>query len=128
MARRAKIDEYLDFHHTNTRNTAFYIFNKVIKKSFGLPIGNFNEEKAIKNYERVYDFIEKNYLNESDFLVGDKISIADLSAYEEIQSLYLTNTTLEKWPKMYKWMKIMSEIPEVAKVDKIYYKVADKIK
>lgn len=34
---RAKIDEYLDFHHTNTRKCSFYIFNSLFAKNIGIP-------------------------------------------------------------------------------------------
>lgn len=34
---RARIDEYLDFHHLNTRKCSFLIFNSVFAKNLGLP-------------------------------------------------------------------------------------------
>lgn len=41
-------------------------------------------------------------------MVGPKLSIADLSAYFEIQSLILVDFPFEKWPKISQWMQIMS--------------------
>ena len=36
IARRAKIDEYMDFHHTNTRKCANLIFNSLFAKNLGI--------------------------------------------------------------------------------------------
>lgn len=35
--KRAKIDEYLDFHHTGTRKCSFFIFNSIFAKNIGIP-------------------------------------------------------------------------------------------
>lgn len=36
LIKRAKIDEYLDFHHTNTRKCAFLLFHTVFAKNMKL--------------------------------------------------------------------------------------------
>lgn len=48
LARRAKIDEYMDFHHLNTRKCAMLIFNTLFAKNLGINNSNFNEEVARK--------------------------------------------------------------------------------
>ena len=34
--KRARIDEYLDFHHTNTRRCGLLIFNTLFTKNLGI--------------------------------------------------------------------------------------------
>ena len=48
LAKRAKIDEYMDFHHTNTRKCALLIFNSLFAKNLGIQNPDFNEEVAKK--------------------------------------------------------------------------------
>lgn len=48
MVKRAKIDEYLDFHHTNTRKCANLIFNSLFAKTIGIQDPQFNAERATK--------------------------------------------------------------------------------
>ena len=43
LAKRAKIDEYMDFHHTNTRLCANLIFNSLFAKNLGVEDPTFNK-------------------------------------------------------------------------------------
>ena len=79
---RARIDEYLDFHHTNTRKCSFYIFNSLFAKNMGIPTDpQYVEEEARKNVERSLKAISNHYLANSDYIAGSKPTLADLSAY-----------------------------------------------
>lgn len=58
FVKRAKIDEYLDFHHTNTRKCSLFIFNSVIAKNIGIPTDpQFVAEEAKKNVHRTLKLI-----------------------------------------------------------------------
>lgn len=46
--KRAKIDEYLDFHHTNTRKCANLIFWTLFAPNLGLDTSKFDKEQAKK--------------------------------------------------------------------------------
>lgn len=48
LVERAKIDEYMDFHHTNTRRCAYLIFNSLFAKKIGRVDPTFNPESATK--------------------------------------------------------------------------------
>lgn len=43
LVKRAKIDEYLDFHHLNTRRCANLIFNSIFSKKLNAVDPLFNE-------------------------------------------------------------------------------------
>lgn len=86
---RAKIDEYLDFHHTNTRKVSYYVFNLIFAKQLGIPTDpQYIAEEAKKVVERALTSIEKVYL-QNGYIVGDNLTLADLSAYYEITFLFL---------------------------------------
>ncbi len=71
LTRTAKIDEYLDFHHLNSRMCANLIFNTLFAKKIGVPDPSFNEEKAKKNVEHALSCVESVYLSKGDYIVGD---------------------------------------------------------
>lgn len=80
----AKIDEYLDFHHNNTRKCHFYVFNVMFaKKIRGRTDAQFVEPEARNHVETALATIERYYLKNGDnaFLLGDHPTLADLSAY-----------------------------------------------
>jgi len=62
------------------------------------------------------------------YIVGDEMSIADLSAYYEITFLSLVNYNFEKWDKLHKWIKSMEETAEVNDANQVFLKMAESIK
>jgi glutathione S-transferase len=61
--KRAKIDEYLDFHHTNTRKCALYIFNTLFAKNMGVPTDpQFVETAAKKEIQKALKAVTNFYL------------------------------------------------------------------
>ena len=128
VVRTAKIDEYLDFHHLNTRLCASWIFNSMFAKKLGIVDPTFSEEKVKKNVEYALKTIQTVYLSKGDYLVGNEPSIADLSAYFEIQFLMLKDYNFAKWEKLNQWMQRVAQIPEIKAIDERFLKVAVKIK
>lgn len=57
------------------------------------------------------------------YIVGDEMSIADLSAYYEITFLSLVNYDFAKWDKIHRWIKTMEETPEVNNVNGPFLKM-----
>lgn len=57
------------------------------------------------------------------YIVGDEMSIADLSAYYEITFLSLVNYKFEKWGKINRWIKTMEETAEINDVNKVFLKM-----
>ena len=102
--RMAKIDEYLDFHHLNTRLIANLIFNTMFASKIGVVDPTFNEEKAKKNAEYALKSVDTHFLSKGDYIIGNEISIADLAAFYEIQFMILKDYDFSKWKNLTKWM------------------------
>ena len=113
LRKRAKVDEYLDMHHTYLRQgSGAYIFKKlfapvVINKTYKEEELDFHKimlGRSLKNLE--------NRLSENPYLCGAEISIADLSAAHELDQTRFLELDLAKWPKTKEWLhKIIDEDP-----------------
>jgi glutathione S-transferase len=115
--RRALIDQWLDWHHNNTRFAASnYVFGKVFKPIF--------ESKGVKT--SVYDsykfllvvlsFLDKIF-EERKFIVDDNISIADLLLVCEINQLILTDFDLGKYKHLNDYLNRMNSFKEMEEVN-----------
>lgn len=124
LERRAKIDQYLHFHHENVRllTTAYVglimrIDIKIIRFLTGTNI--FERRELLK---RALNIIEKRFLSEHIFIVDHRISIADILCYAELFQIEIWNLLDEenvgdiyggkKWlmknyPNIQKWMERM---------------------
>lgn len=60
--------------------------------------------------------------------MGEYPSIADLSAFYEIEFLMLLDYNFEKWVNISRWMKYMRGIKEVNTANEKFYSFAHKIK
>lgn len=127
LKRRALIDQYLDWHHSNTRaNIAPYFFN-----NFALP--KFLES-GIKVQKRPHDEKEMKvilkYLDErlknSKYIVDDTISIADLMLYNELIELFPLNFDFSNYKNISNYIDKISEIEVLKKVNSVLKKVCEK--
>lgn len=115
----AKIDEYLDYHHTGIwnhkegiRKCSYLIFNTLFAPVFNIKDPSFIPEKALKDVETNLKYLD-GILASSNYIVGQDPSIADLSAFFEIEFLMLLDYDFEKWPNLNRWIKYMRGIKEV---------------
>ncbi|EDV22041.1 uncharacterized protein TRIADDRAFT_59618 [Trichoplax adhaerens] len=86
MKKRARINEYLHWHHLNARCNAglLVIMNYIYTPYFYNQKVSEEEKKAsIVSMERVLDTFESYFLKDNKFIAGDEISIADLMAIGE---------------------------------------------
>ena len=126
LVKRAKIDQYLDFHSSDTRKCAFLILNVSYGKKYGFGDPDFNEAKARKDVEVVLKNFIDHFLKDQLFITGDKPTIADITAYYEIQFLMLVGEDFSKWEKIDQWLMRMGEINEVRKANKAFIKIMSK--
>lgn len=84
---RARVDEYLEWQHSNTRaHCAGYVQYVWRGPLRGESMERRVEEKLHMKMVNCLDFIEMNLLNQDmEFIAGDDISIADLVAACEIE-------------------------------------------
>ena len=69
-----------------------------------------------------------NVLATSSYIVGEYPSIADLSAFYEIEFLMLLDYDFDKWPNLSRWMRNMKGIKEVNVANDKFYSFAIKLK
>ncbi|XP_066988263.1 glutathione S-transferase theta-1-like [Macrobrachium rosenbergii] len=84
---RVKVDEYLDWQHTNTRKHGVgYFYNLVFAPKFTQKPVDWdlinNHKKELARVER--EFVSY-FLNSKPFIVGDHVTIADLAAACEFE-------------------------------------------
>ncbi|GAV01961.1 hypothetical protein RvY_12586 [Ramazzottius varieornatus] len=86
---RAKVDEYLDWHHLHTRlNFMMYFQHKILRPVVNKhPVNDDQVEKYRKGIEKTVASIASYFLQDCKFFLGDRISIADLQAVVEIEQV-----------------------------------------
>lgn len=108
LKKRARVDEYLDWHHTNLRqgSSPFVFFNAFPEI---LEIA-----KAPKEDTKYYLAIMKRclkmmegWLSEHKYLCGDEKTLADISACHELDQLKFLAFDLSPWPKVNAWLHHM---------------------
>lgn len=110
LRKRAKVDEYLDWHHTNLRAAhGSYFFRRYASPMMGKNIPIAMIQEAIEMIERSLDKIENYWLADGrDFLCGPQISIADLCASAEIFHFKMARISwgsVKDFPKTAKWIQ-----------------------
>ena len=109
---RAKINQYLHWHHTNARlQTAQVLVPKIHSKVDALTPADEEHLKNINNVvtkttELVEKFLVKNYIAETD-----EPTIADYAAYCEFGQIEMTGVfDFSKYPKVSAWLARMKKI------------------
>ena len=119
LKKRALVDRYLDWHHSNTRLCARY-FASQFKELFPPGFITFTPESQIIFVNAAFKYIESVFLKDTKFLAGDEISIADLSAACEIMQLKCTPFDFGKFPKLEEWLNRCMEYPEMKEAHKVF--------
>ncbi|CAB1321589.1 unnamed protein product [Coregonus sp. 'balchen'] len=104
--RRARVDEYTAWHHTNTRPHAAKVFlmEVLLPQMTGQPTDPLKVERALADLSDTLEKLENMFLKRQPFLCGDDISLADLLAVCELmQPLGGGRDILKDHPKMLSW-------------------------
>lgn len=104
---RAKIDEYLSWHHTNLRIGAGHtIFHKILYPSMtGKEPDKKRVEESKTMLAKSLSLIESYFLKGNKFISSEEISIADLQALCELTQFCITG--VDPWegkPRITQWM------------------------
>jgi len=103
---RARVDEYLDWHHTGIRKAGVNYFVSVVLTPLmtGGPADKAEVAGNLEKFFKVLDVMDKTFLGDKKFLAGDEISIADLCAMSEIiqvaaakVDVFAKNPNLKAW-------------------------------
>lgn len=126
--RRALIDQYLDWHHVNTR-----IFcAKTVQAEYIFPLLNKKFNKNLKgnsernNLPKFFKFINEE-LKTHKYIIDNVISIADLFLYNEIIMLNLVNFDYSEYTYVVKYINELSKLKEIEECNKVLYKVLKNI-
>lgn len=131
--RRARVDEYTAFHHTNTRPHAakVFILQVLIPAQTRSPVDGPALDRAVSDLERTLDVIESMFLKRQAFLCGSDISIADLLCVCELmQPLGGDRDVLKSRPLLQSWRsRVQSAVgPAFDHAHSILYTVRDRFK
>nr|XP_014289953.1 glutathione S-transferase theta-1-like [Halyomorpha halys] len=99
--KRARVDEYLEWHHLETRaKSVIYIFSAAYK-----PTEEPRLEQCRSKLDRSCDLIDKIWLQDHNYIAGEEISIADIVAATELEQLAMTDYDPRKGrPRLEAWM------------------------
>ncbi|XP_036434571.1 glutathione S-transferase theta-1a [Colossoma macropomum] len=86
LQKRARVDEYLSWQHTNmrTHGSKVFWFRGVLPAVTGAPVPKEKMDSAVEDLNMSLKLFEEKFLQDRPFVVGEKISLADLVAIVEI--------------------------------------------
>ncbi|XP_050972223.1 glutathione S-transferase theta-1a [Labeo rohita] len=86
LERRARVDEFLSWQHTNIRahGSKVFWFRDVIPAVTGSQVPKEKMDAAVEELNASLKIFEDKFLQSRPFVIGDKISLADLVAIVEI--------------------------------------------
>ena len=108
---RAKVDSYLHLHHRNLREASVGLVAPKVRKDLNFPEDFLKMSQA--NIEKAFKAIEEGWLSNSRYLVGETLTIADMSAYVEIgqlQSMFTNIYDFEPFPNIRRWLEDMQKV------------------
>ncbi|XP_035591336.1 glutathione S-transferase theta-2 [Oncorhynchus keta] len=131
--RRARVDEYTAWHHTNTRPHAAKVFlmEVLLPHMTGQPADPLKVERALADLSDTLEKLENMFLKRQPFLCGDDISLADLLAMCELmQPLGGGRDILKDRPKLLSWKsRVQSALGDsFGKAHTVLYSLRDRSK
>ena len=131
IKKRAKVNQWLHWHHTNVRPCTLYYFRPQLMQMQGFGSG-LTPEKAKKGQKLMKDtFAVMKYgaLNKTSFLAGDSYTLADICLYCELDQLEALGTfDFAPYPEVVQWMGRMKALPEHDTIRKSLIKLGDMVK
>jgi len=126
LHKRAQIDQYLDWHHNFLRQgCAGYLYRKNMAPLLGKTYTTEELDVFLQLTIRSIKQLEQ-WLTTNAYLCGSEISIADLSASQELFQTIFMNLDLKPYPKVEAWLnKIMEGTQEMKEVNAPVKKMAE---
>ncbi|XP_008333875.1 glutathione S-transferase theta-1-like [Cynoglossus semilaevis] len=123
LQQQARVDEYLSWQHLNLRADCSRVF--LLRSLYLLVMGSEvtpeKMDKAITNMQESLDLLEEKFLQEKAFIIGDKISIADVIAVVEVMQPVGTGVdTWESRPKLVAWRERVKKVLGVKQFDEVH--------
>lgn len=108
---RGKVDWYLNFHHRNIRDASGMVAPK-IRKDLNIP--ELAQEMAKRTFTAGLNTLDNYCLQNTRYIAGDHLTIADFSAYGEIgqlQSRFTNIFDFDPYPNVRRWLADMHAVP-----------------
>ncbi|KYR02303.1 hypothetical protein DLAC_01135 [Tieghemostelium lacteum] len=125
---RAKIDEYLDWHHTGLRYTFHHYFHEAyLHPKFNEPIDFPLFDKTSNDIPKVLNQFQSLFLKngQNQFVAGtNSVTLADFSAFCEISQLKLLKFDYTKYQHIHEWMQRMEKLTGYEDVFKFVIKLS----
>ncbi|KAM4808089.1 glutathione S-transferase theta-2B [Rhinophrynus dorsalis] len=112
LQKRAKVDEYLSWHPTNTRSRGGKVFwDKCMKPAIlGHETPPEELEAMLSELNATLTQLEEKFLQDKPFIAGDEISLADLVAVVELMQVVASGENVfGDRPKLGAWKKRVEE-------------------
>ncbi|XP_062272910.1 glutathione S-transferase theta-1-like [Scomber scombrus] len=114
--RRARVDEYTAWHHSNTRPHAAKVFRLevLIPTQTSSQVDEVRLVRALSELDDTLDKLETMFLRRQPFLCGDDITVADLLAVCELmQPVGGARDVLQQRPQLQRWRtRVQSAVGE----------------
>jgi glutathione S-transferase len=125
LTKRVKVDEYLDWHHSNTRFGAAGTFRQkwLFPLIFKLPVNAELLTSAEKALHHALKVLNNYFLGSTEFINSTEVSIADLAAYCELTQNRVIGLDLSQHPKVAAWMQRVEQLPHLQEVNEVLNKV-----
>ncbi|MFT5390314.1 MAG: glutathione S-transferase [Gammaproteobacteria bacterium] len=108
---RAKVDWYLHFHHRNVREASGGLVAPKIRKDLDISLAKREAAKNTLNAALVA--LETGWLENSTYLTGEHLTLADFAAYVEIGQLQPCFTNVfdfSPYPNIRRWLNTMTHV------------------
>eukprot|EP01132_Coremiostelium_polycephalum_P002892 gene2892-3594_t len=115
LDKRTKIDMYLDYHHLGLRQPLHPgFFGRYVAPKIGLPVNEAIVQQSEKDTPIALERFERMFLDNGnrEFIVDgiDHPTIADFSAFSEIQQLRLLKFDFSRYKHIVDWMSRMEQL------------------
>jgi len=108
---RARIDQYLHYHHRNLREASVGMIAPKIRKDLNIP--QVMQDMAYKNFSRALRVLDSFWLARHDYVAGNTLTIADLAAYAEIgqcQRRFTNVFDFSPFANLHAWLERMHKV------------------
>ncbi|KAM3940310.1 glutathione S-transferase theta-1-like [Leptodactylus fuscus] len=112
LQKRARVDEYLAWQHTNTRPHGCRVFwvKCMTPVITGIEAAPEKLDQVLAEFGDIMTQLEEKFLKERPFLAGDEITLADLVAIVEIMQVVASGVPIfEERPKLDAWKQRVEE-------------------
>ncbi len=121
LRKRAKVDEYLDWHHNGLRlGAGGYIFRKYVSPLTGKPAPKEAIEESLLLMRKALKLMDTYFLktDQQPYLLGNELTLADISAACEVAQIKASQhaSVIQDFPRVSQWLDRMLALPELKEV------------